>query len=50
MVACAASAPDTDLLLATIRFPSTTPFAPLATDVRSFVWNHYHAGGNRLRG
>ena len=36
--------PDTqDLLLATIRFPWTTPFAPLATDVRSFLWNHYHA-------
>ena len=32
-----------DLLLATIRFPWTTPFAPLATDVRSFLWNHYHA-------
>ena len=38
------SPPDTqDLLLATIRFPLTTPFAPLATDVRSFLWNHYHA-------
>ena len=32
-----------DLLLAAIRFPWTTPFAPLATDVRSFLWNHYHA-------
>jgi hypothetical protein len=36
--------PDTqDLLLATIRFPLTTPLAPLATNVRSFLWNHYHA-------
>jgi len=32
-----------DLLLATIRFPWTTPFAPLATNYRSFLWNHYHA-------
>jgi hypothetical protein len=32
-----------DLLLATIRFPLTTPLAPLATNVRSFLWNHYHA-------
>jgi hypothetical protein len=32
-----------DLLLATIRFPWTTPFAPLATNFRSFLWNHYHA-------
>ena len=38
------SPPDTqDLLLATIRFPLTTPFAPLTTDVRSFLRNHYHA-------
>lgn len=34
---------DQDLLLATIRFPWTTPFAPLATRFRSFLWNHYHA-------
>jgi hypothetical protein len=33
---------DQDLLLATIRFPWTTPFAPLATRVSSFVWNHFH--------
>lgn len=32
-----------DLLLATVRFSWTTPFAPLATDVRSFLWNHNHA-------
>lgn len=32
-----------DLLLATIRFPWTTPFAPLVTHFRSFLWNHYHA-------
>jgi hypothetical protein len=32
-----------DLLLATIRFPWTMPFAPLATNFRSFLWNHYHA-------
>jgi hypothetical protein len=32
-----------DLLFATIRFPWTTPFGPLATDVHSFTWNHYHA-------
>jgi hypothetical protein len=34
---------DQDLLLATIRFPWTMPFAPLATNFRSFLWNHYHA-------
>lgn len=32
-----------DLLLATIRFPWTMPLAPLATNYRSFLWNHYHA-------
>lgn len=32
-----------ELLLATIRFPWTMPFAPLATNFRSFLWNHYHA-------
>jgi hypothetical protein len=32
-----------DLLLATIRFPWTMPFAPFATDFRSYLWNHYHA-------
>ncbi len=32
-----------DLLLATIRFPWTMPFAPFATNFRSFLWNHYHA-------
>lgn len=32
-----------ELLLATIRFPWTMPFAPLATNYRSFLWNHYHA-------
>jgi hypothetical protein len=32
-----------DLLLATIRFPWTMPFAPLATRVHGFTWNHYHA-------
>lgn len=32
-----------DLLLATIRFPWTMPFAPLATNFHSFLWNHYHA-------
>jgi hypothetical protein len=41
------SAPNTcseqDLLLATIRFPWTMPFAPLATNFRSYLWNHYHA-------
>jgi hypothetical protein len=36
------SAPQ-DLLLATIRFPWTMPFAPFATYFRSFAWNHYHA-------
>lgn len=35
--------PQQDLLLATIRFPWTMAFAPLATNFRSFVWNHYHA-------
>lgn len=34
---------DQDLLLATIRFPWTMPFAPFATNFRSFLWNHYHA-------
>ncbi|WP_394822264.1 hypothetical protein [Pendulispora albinea] len=34
---------DQDLLLATIRFPWTLPFAPLATNVTSFLWNHFHA-------
>ncbi len=34
---------DQDLLLATIRFAWTTPFAPLATNVSSFLWTHYHA-------
>lgn len=34
---------EQDLLLATIRFPWTTPFAPLATNFHSFLWNHYHA-------
>jgi hypothetical protein len=34
---------EQDLLLATIRFPWTMPFAPLATNFRSFLWNHYHA-------
>ncbi len=33
---------DQDLLLATIRFPYTLPFAPLATNVKSYLWNHYH--------
>lgn len=32
-----------ELLLATIRFPWTMPFAPLATNFHSFLWNHYHA-------
>jgi hypothetical protein len=32
-----------DLLLATIRFPWTMPFAPFATNFRSYLWNHYHA-------
>lgn len=32
-----------DLLLATIRSPWTMPLAPLATNFRSFLWNHYHA-------
>lgn len=32
-----------DLLLATIRFPWTMPLAPLATNFRSYLWNHYHA-------
>ncbi|HET9930104.1 MAG TPA: hypothetical protein VFQ35_05445 [Polyangiaceae bacterium] len=34
---------DQDLLLATVRFPWTTPLAPLATRFGSFLWNHYHA-------
>jgi hypothetical protein len=34
---------DQDLLFATIRFPWTTPLAPLTTHVHSFLWNHYHA-------
>jgi hypothetical protein len=34
---------EQDLLLATIRFPWTMPFAPLATNFRSYLWNHYHA-------
>jgi hypothetical protein len=34
---------DQDLLLATIRFPWTTPLAPLATRVSSFLWNDFHA-------
>ncbi|WP_394836469.1 hypothetical protein LVJ94_06135 [Pendulispora rubella] len=33
---------DQDLLLATIRFPLTLPFAPLATNVKSYLWNHFH--------
>lgn len=33
---------DQDLLFATIRFPWTTPFAPLATNPHSFLWNNYH--------
>ncbi|MFZ5896313.1 MAG: hypothetical protein ACOY0T_34980 [Myxococcota bacterium] len=37
------AAGDQDLLLATIRFPWTTPFAPLTTRFTSFLWNHYHA-------
>lgn len=32
-----------ELLLATIRYPWTMPLAPLATNFRSFLWNHYHA-------
>lgn len=32
-----------DLLLATIRFPWTMLLSPLATNYRSFLWNHYHA-------
>lgn len=39
----APSAADQDLLLATVRFPWTTPFAPLATRFTTFLWNHYHA-------
>lgn len=39
----APGASDQDLLLATVRFPWTTPFAPLATRFGSFLWNHYHA-------
>lgn len=34
---------EQDLLLATIRFPWTMPFAPFATNFRSYLWNHYHA-------
>jgi len=34
---------DQDLLLATIRFPWTTPLAPLGTRVTSYTWNHFHA-------
>lgn len=34
---------EQDVLLATIRFPWTMPFAPLATNFRSYLWNHYHA-------
>jgi hypothetical protein len=37
------TAREQDLLLATIRFPWTMPFAPFATNFRSFLWNHYHA-------
>lgn len=33
---------EQDLLLATIRFPWTLPFAPIATRVRTFLWNHFH--------
>ncbi|WP_394842099.1 hypothetical protein LZC95_34105 [Pendulispora brunnea] len=33
---------DQDLLLATIRFPLTLPFAPFATNVKSYLWNHFH--------
>lgn len=32
-----------DLLFATIRFPWTMLLSPLATNYRSFLWNHYHA-------
>jgi len=38
-----AAASQQDLLLATIRFPWTMPLAPLTTNFRSFLWNHYHA-------
>jgi len=38
-----AQSSEQDLLLATVRFPWTTPFAPLATRVHTFTWNHYHA-------
>lgn len=34
---------EQDLLLATVRFPWTTPFAPLTTKFSTFLWNHYHA-------
>jgi hypothetical protein len=37
------AAASQDLLLATIRFPWTMPLAPLTTNFRSFIWNHYHA-------
>lgn len=33
---------EQDLLLATIRFPWTLPFAPVTTRVRTFLWNHFH--------
>jgi hypothetical protein len=36
------SAATQDLLLATVRFPWTTPFAPLGTNVKSFLFNHFH--------
>lgn len=39
----AAAPAQQDLLLATIRFPWTMLFAPLATNFRSYLWNHYHA-------
>jgi hypothetical protein len=34
---------DQDLLLATIRRPITTPFAPLSTNVHDFLANDYYA-------
>lgn len=42
-IGSAPAAHTQDLLLATIRFPWTMPFAPFATNFRSFLWNHYHA-------
>lgn len=33
---------DQDLLFATIRWPVTTPLAPLTTDQHSFLHNNYH--------